>query len=471
MPIPVSPEPSALLGPDRVAGAAAFGVYLFAFAAPFSVSLAELGQALFVLAFLAQGPRLRPLLREPVVRAGLVFAAFVGLHSLAWYLQAPTAAYAQGVVRTGADWIKLLLFIPLAWWLAMRPRRIGWVLLLAALGLALGFLRKLDWLALDAGFFTQQFVNYLQPLALGLFSGVGVIGLLVCRAELLAVVRPGPWRWLAVAGYVLLVALLLELLVLSFSRTAWLGFAACLVLWGALTAVRSLRRGKPMAWRRGLWGGAAALSLLGLVVTLNLDTLSSRLGTEQQTLAQVASGGLEETNRSSLALRLHVWRFGLGIWLERPWFGWGAGSSSGWIRESGLPQLWADDRWLAHLHNTYLELLFQFGLIGALLFLALPALLVRTTARTCQGQSPGSWPGGPRCLCDLLLMAAVFVALWVLMDHRATNHDWRSFWMLLAGSAYALHLARGLPAHRTSGRDCGPGSPALAPDGETDART
>jgi len=68
-------------------------------------------------------------------------------------------------------------------------------------------------------------------------------------------------------------------------------------------------------------------------------------------------------------------------------------------------------------------------------------------------------------------MAGVFVALWVLMDHRATNQDWRSFWMLLAGSAYALHLAPGLPVHRTSERDVGPGSPALAPDGEGDART
>ena len=96
--------------------------------------------------------------------------------------------------------------------------------------------------------------NYLQPLALGLYAGVGVIGLLVCRA-VFAAVRSGPWRWLAIPGYVLLVALLLEMLVLSFSRSAWLGFAGLPGAIGGLAGVRSLRRREPMAWHRGLWTG------------------------------------------------------------------------------------------------------------------------------------------------------------------------------------------------------------------------
>ena len=103
-----------------------------------------------------------------------------------------------------------------------------------------------------------------------------------------------------------------------------------------------------------------------------------------------------------------------------------------------------------HLHNTYLELFFQFGVVGASLFLSLAVLLVQTTVRRCRRGLPRNLRCGPPCLCDLLLLAGVFVALWVLMDHRATNHDWRFFWMLLAGSAYALHLAPGLAGHEGS---------------------
>jgi O-antigen ligase len=453
MPIPMPPLPRATLG---LMGA--FGVYLFAFTAAFSVSLAYVGLTLFTLAFVAQGARLRPLLREPVVRVSLAFAAFVAVHSLVWYLQAPTAGYAHEVARTGADWVKLLLFIPLAWWLGgdpqgtgssvrgmkslrFHPPHIGLVLFLAVLGLALGFLRKLDWSALDAAVFTQQFVAYLQPLALGLFAGVGAIGLLVCRSQLFARVAAGPWRWLAILGYVLFVALVLEMLVLSFSRSAWLGFGACLVLWGGLLGVRALGRRNGSASRRGFLGGIAALTLVGAAVGLNLDTLSSRLGVVYHDLGQVAFGELEEVNPSSIALRVRVWHFAYGMWRERPWFGWGAGTSGYWIQDSGQAQLKDADLWLADLHNTYAELLFQFGVVGAVLFLSLVGLLVWTAARRCRRGPAQEGSAAPPCLCDLLLLAGVFVALWVLTDHRATNHDFRFFWMLLAGSAYALHLA------------------------------
>ena len=82
-------------------------------------------------------------------------------------------------------------------------------------------------------------------------------------------------------------------------------------------------------------------------MALNLDTLTSRLSMEQQTLRRSPRGALEETNRSSIALRLNAWRFAYGMWLDRPWFGWGAGTSDYWIRASGLPQLRDGTMWLA----------------------------------------------------------------------------------------------------------------------------
>lgn len=61
-----------LFGTDPIGHTGVAGLYLFAFTAAFSVSLAYLGLMLFSLAFVAQGPHLRPLLAEPVVQAGLV---------------------------------------------------------------------------------------------------------------------------------------------------------------------------------------------------------------------------------------------------------------------------------------------------------------------------------------------------------------------------------------------------------------
>ncbi len=442
--MPTAPSQDLPAPPGPLQGVATAGLALFAFSALFSVTLADIGLALVVLAFVAEGRRLRGLWTEPAVRVALLFAAYVAVQSLFWYLNAPTPGYAATVARTGADWIKLLLFIPFGYWAARRPHHIPGLLLLFALGLAFGFVRKLDWGALDAGFFTRQFTDYLQPLALGLFAGVSALGLLVCRAALLAPVRRGGWRWLILPAYAALLLLMLELLMLSFSRSSWLAFAACLVLWGLLTLVQALRGRDPTQLRRGLGTLALVAALLGSAVLMNLDSLRARLGAEGNTLGQIAAGQLAQDNRSSIALRLHAWQFGTALWLERPWTGWGAGSSGYWIQDSGLTQLRDSDRWLADLHNTYLELAFQLGAVGLALFLALVWLIARDCTRACRGAG-GPEPPGDRplpCLCQLLLLAAVFLALWMLTDHRATNHDGRFFWTLLAGSAYALHLAR-----------------------------
>lgn len=455
--MPTVPPQDVLASPlsGRLERMAAIGIPLFAFSAPFSVSLAYAGLALFALAFIAEGVRLRALLREPVVIAALVFAGYVAGHSLLWYLQAPTAGYAHSVARTGGDWIKLLFFIPFAYWVERRPQHIAPLLLLFVLGLAFGFLRKVDWSALDLSFFTTQFWGYLPPLALGMFSALGVIGLLVCRASLVAVARRGGRWWLVIPAYAALLALMLEMLMLSFSRSSWLSLVVCLSLWGLLAAGRALRARDAAQLRRGLWTVLIVVALLATAIGLNRETLLARFASEDATLGQIAAGRVTEDNRSSLALRLHAWRFGYALWSERPWFGWGAGTSGYWIEHSGLPQLKDGDLWLSDLHNTYLELLFQLGLVGLALFLALVWLLVRDTARGCRGAGgpapPRDWAGPAPCLCDLLLLVGVFAALWVLTDHRATNHDWRFFWILVAGSGYALHLARRPPARPLTG--------------------
>lgn len=452
VPSPLQPiEPIAPFRRDHLRPVAAFGVFLFAFSAAFSVALAYLGILMFTLAFVAEGRLLRPLLAEAVVIAGLGFAAFVASHSALWYLLAPSPDYAHAVASGGADWIKLLLFIPLAWWLADAPKRIGLALSLAALGLAFGFLRKVDWAALDAAFFAQQFDDYLPPLALGLYAGTAALGLIVCRTPFTARMKSRLPGWAALTIWATLFVLFLEILVLSFARSAWLGFAACLAIWGALAAIRALRPGGTSNRQRTLLSAVAIVVLVLVAAGLNLDNLSQRMAAEQEVLSQLTAGELEETNPGSIAIRVHGWLFGYELWSQRPWLGWGAGSSGYWMRASGLPQLQQHGSWLSDLHNTYFEVLFQFGLVGAALLGLFLGLLVRDAASaSCRGSldrriSP--------CVYKLLGLAAFFAGLWMLTNDRATNHDFRFFWMLVAGSAYALHLAAGQATRRKRSQD------------------
>lgn len=432
-------QPVALVRRAALGRVAGVGVLLFAFSAGFSIALAYLGILVFTLAFVAQGQQLRPLLAQPVIWASLGFAAFIVAHSIAWYLLAPSPAYASTVAEAAADWVKLLLFIPLAWWLAKNPTHIGHALALAALGLAFGFLRSVEWGALDATFFTRQFDAYLSPLALGLYAGTAALGVIVCRAALISWMGMRLRPWTAPVIWVALLVFFLEILVLSFSRSAWLGFAACMVIWSMLAVKRGLRPAGSVSHRDALLSAAAVMLLLVATIGVNFDSLSQRLTAEQDFLSQLASGELVERNPGSITIRLHGWIFGYELWSQRPWLGWGAGSSDYWIQASGLPQLSQHGIWLSDLHNSYLEVLFQFGAVGAALLGLLVALLVRD-AVSAGRRLVGNRTVSP-CVCDLLLLSALFAGLWMLTNDRTTNYDFRFFWMLIAGSAYALHLA------------------------------
>jgi O-antigen ligase len=89
-----------------------------------------------------------------------------------------------------------------------------------------------------------------------------------------------------------------------------------------------------------------------------------------------------------------------------------------------------------HLHNSYLELLVRFGLVGAALAAVLLGLLFRATWR--------AWRQGvlPEDHALWLVGTLAFTAVWCLTDFRSQHHDWRYFWLLLAGSAYAATMRR-----------------------------
>jgi O-antigen ligase len=412
------------------------GLYVFAFFGLLGITPATVGLVLLALAFLIRFGAWRRLVRDPVALLAMVFGLYVAVHSTIAYLLAPTPALAEAVIDNGTDWVKLLLFIPLAYWAAGRPDRVRLILLLGLAGFTLATFRKIDWATFDAAFFSTRFESYLPAIAFGMFAGLGALGLLATRRAFWAV-RDRPWqRWLAVALWAVWLLILLEGLLLSQSRGSWLGFLgglAVLVLleWRtrpAMTAPRTRRR-----WPAIL----LIVAVLGVILSSQYQTIGMRLTDQTDTLQQVMSGDVTEVTSDPVGLRVNALLFTVEKWRERPWFGWGAGTSREWIASSGRADTLLDNvNWLPHLHNAYAETLFQFGTVGLLLAVALVWALVRATGDECRG---GRLPAD---LCRLFLITLVFVLIWNLFNYRVVRSDWMVFWILLAGSAYSFRLAR-----------------------------
>ena len=420
---------------DGVERLGLFGLYLFATFAWLGTTPATLGLVLLTLAFVLNRPDWRSLGRDPSVRLGLILLGFLIVHSLIQAMLAPSAERTTTILGGGPDWFKLMLFIPLAHWCVGRPERVRRLLLLAALGFTLAVLRKIDWTNFGLEFFSTRFESYLPAIAFGMFTGLGALGLLVLRQALWGRFAAGWPRRLGMILWTLWLLFMLEGLLLSQSRGSWLAFLGALATLGVLEwRGRRHAVGAAMLARRSsrLILFVVGMALLGGVL-VQMETLNKRFSEHTGTVLEIARGETAAVESDPVGLRFKALLFARETWSERPWFGWGAGTSRELIANSGRPEaLFDHDHWLPHLHNTYAEILVQFGLVGLILIAALVWALARSgfTAHRA-GRLPAD-------LGHFYLVALVFVLIWCLFNYRVVRTDWMFFWILVAGTLHGL---------------------------------
>lgn len=433
--IPALPQLSRFAEPVSVGAIHLLALSLFL--APAGVAA---GLVLLWLGLLLDVGRWRSYRGHAVVWLALGFVAFVPLQTLALVLW-PTGGPPPDA-SAAFDWARLAAFIPAAYAIGGDRTRLRRLLLLALVGLILGMLLRMDWEVLlhdPARFFDRRTGFGFGAIAFGLYSASAVLGLVLLRRWFWE--RAGRVHWGRVMGWGLAVAMLLQGLLMSKSRGAWIALLVAMPV-GLWLAWRSARRARsahdlPARQRRRGW---LALVLVGValaaLVAGNAGRIGERVVQEREVAAALIGGQMEPNPRSSLSLRWHAQAFGLRLIGERPGLGWGAGTSRGLMSVHDEPGV-LDPRGqpLQHLHNTVLEAGVQLGLVGLGLF-----VLVKL------GLMVALWPqfragdARERELSIALFSALLLLLVWDLFDFRALNQDWRGFWTFLGGAALALVL-------------------------------
>jgi O-antigen ligase len=132
--------------------------------------------------------------------------------------------------------------------------------------------------------------------------------------------------------------------------------------------------------------------------------------------------------------------FGVEQWLQRPWLGWGPGTSRSLIVGSGEVGLWnPEDGVLKHLHNSYLEMLVQLGVVGFGLWMSMIVILLWGTVAAMRAGRMSQDLGW------FILFALLYLAIWSLFNFRMVNQDFRGYWAMLAGIAFSFGLRRNVP--------------------------
>ncbi len=303
--------------------------------------------------------------RAALNRHGHLLMAFVAW--LTWMLLAVVHAPDMPMALQKAGRFILivpLLFLgPLVLIRSARDSRIVLYLFVAYAVMAAGLLFLKLW-GLVSGTITDPLTHRLSILGA---NPISIARLLVVAASMILAAwarqKTGGWRWLPLLGLLLTAALL------TGSRGPILSLLAAWVLIGLL------HKGRP---RRIFFGGLVGI---GLVISLFLGLAPAELTKRYLAFSaaelKVDQQGLQIS--SSVSSRYRLYEIAYDEWTSKPSkFFFGSGTA-------GYAALfpWRDFR---YPHNLFLELLVEFGLLGALVFcwqvvLIIPKLFTRATRR------------------------------------------------------------------------------------------
>ena len=198
----------------------------------------------------------------------------------------------------------------------------------------------------------------LDASATGLRCAVRVVSLSMAFISAVALGGIGPYRPAAIAGW----TACLLVTVASGSRIATLSILAILAMHPGIGRLR--------------WRLAAVVAFVGLGVALfYLPVFQNRFFySGSGTLADVWEGKFDDAGR------FYAWRAILPEIGRRPWIGSGVGSIHDYV-----PTVWPES---VHIHNDYLRIAYEFGIVGLALFLAVVAWQILDLWRHTRSPAP-----------------------------------------------------------------------------------
>jgi O-antigen ligase len=411
-----------------------FGLFVTALVT-LGTSAAYLGALLLLAGFMLCIREWLPTVRrEPVLVliGGLIaYVLLLGLVSLSRW-EGYEASTWEGIT----SYVFFLIMIPpIAWFFKGDVDRIRLFLLLALAGMLARIINHTDFDNIGETLLGNSQGFGLSHIAFGMYLSAALLGLAILGTTALSETRSFRARAVGGALMVLVVALLFQALVATSSRAAWIALAILgppMVAWFHWDRW-TCRKGVP-----GMWAIVTVSVFIAVAVTmltyLNLDGISKRMAQEQDTIHAITSLDHERVPTDSVGTRYHMVLFGLERIGERPLFGWGPGSTRMVQLEYERDQWWY--RQGRNLHNTYIHLALELGLVGFLGFGALLVMLVRYAWQGVRGAPKD------RDVVHWVLGVVFMLMLWSATAYRLDKADIRFFTAVLLAIPLSMHWAR-----------------------------
>lgn len=434
---------------DRVGGArpiveiiGLLGIAVMAFTLALGNTGQSIGMGSLILASLLTWPRLwRELRTDWVARMVLLWFGYVLLRTFWAIGEMPELASEHlDQMRSMA---RVLLFPLACWWLGGTRRSIISLCMLVMAGAVVGIWYYGYWSDAASPVNRPRLTFGGDPRMEGLLY-VSIL------AGMLAFVRPwcGPYAnrstfFTRALLWLLLYLLVLWALIAVEARAAWLAGVLTGLIFLAWFVGRTIRRRAAGARRRALASVLILLVGTSVIPAIFVDTITDRMLEENANYRLFIDGEVREIEDKSLASRLYTGGVGWRAWLERPFFGWGPGSSRFLVLRADIP---SEFQGSSDLHNNYLDVLVRFGLVGALLFFGFWFWLV---VRFARGLRAGKIPG------DLSRFVLSVSLIFFMVNFTDTYIEFQFGWFYMVLLCAMLHSYSMRPASEVNGPGLG----------------
>lgn len=383
----------------------------------------------------------RELRDDPLVRLGVVFFVFIAV-SIVWHrLTLP-----EHFPATTSDrrFLRVLYFIAIAYAIARSRMFNAWQLL------GVSFAGLLFYLAIN--FDHQEWVLawHGTRVDFGLQNAQHTGVIFATYALAFSLFSPRFYNWIKVAPRpvnLILVPFWIAALLLSYwgvfvsqTRAVWLGLVVAIIALPFILGGAYILRGRPsLSLRKPILTGILGAVLLGSLLAASFDIpsrIGERLSQEHVTWESLRQAATHETHDlSSFEVRVASWSAAVAWVQERPLMGWGGRGSRPLIRHS---ELFSDSfkQTFNHLHNSYLQVLVEIGIFGAVFIAAIICLLGRATIKAHQRLAMP---------LDVFLFSWLFFTFWMVVSFFESYIIYRSGTYLVAivaGFFYSFCIIR-----------------------------
>ena len=311
--------------------------------------------------------------RDPLFIISMLFLAFVWLNAGIAAHNLPETIDAQ--INEAQRWSRLSFAFLIAWFIRGSRKVIYTSLALILTGF---FVREIVYFDLNTYHiaFNGGRTGFTHGInRMGEISSTLLIGMIALSSLIVSKLTLNKKYLFLILVWVGLLSIIFWYLFTTQSRGSWLAATiglAAIIIGTLLIKSLSLK-----------WITPSVLAII-LLASFNIETIKHRIITEHDVLTNIITMKSVDDlpTHGSIATRFHMINFAFKRWMEKPLTGWGPGTiiTTQFIDRNFTDPLDAMQAQhissYGHLHNAYVTVLAQLGLLGAMFFLSIYYLTV-----------------------------------------------------------------------------------------------